>query len=536
MHIQLLVAAAIAWLLCPGVLADTVTLRSGARVDGDIVVSNPDQVTLRDAKGNFRTFRRDEITKVELNDRGKKREAQKQPDSPARSAAPPEPGPDPAATPPETTEVLATGVGKDADAARKDALRQAVSQVVGTLVVANELVANDQLIDSKILTYSDGYVERYEPMGDPAIRDGLVRLKVRAWVRQGKLTKTLVENNVPVREFDLRSIQGQSETSAEQARSAEEIVKAVFTGFPTKVLKAEALQPIRIDGDDSETIVEVPLRVTVDMAKWKAWTDEVKRALDPIAEAKGTENWNVRMAGWYPMVAAKPKGKAKSLEEPDSVSEARNSPILDRFIPSADQANGVIYYGAPNPSIASKEKRVVAILDKLGGKISWWQLPDTAWATYRACRQIPTCHVRIVDDEGESIGTAVQGWTDAIKRRTPGQPDWVLDNSGKIGAPELRSWSRQAGFYNADMVCLLRVFPKSSGWTWTNDHFDQTELLADRDGFDYLRLHVPSAVGSVGAIPVGFLSPTLVYPRRFRIPGSFADIANAKVEVDFADR
>jgi hypothetical protein len=363
-----------------------------------------------------------------------------------------------------------------------------------------------------------------------------VRLKVRAWVRQGKLTKTLVENNVPVREFDLRSMQGQSVTSAQQARSAEEIVKAVFTGFPTKVLKAEALQPIRIDGDDAETIVEVPLRVTVDMAKWKAWMDEVKRALDPIAEAKGTENWNVRMAGWYPMVAAKPKGKAKSLEEPDSVSEARNSPILDRFIPSADQANGVIFYKAPNPSIASKEKRVVAILDKLGGKISWWQLPDTAWATYRACRQIPTCHVRIVDDEGESIGTAVQGWTDAIKRRTPGQPDWVLDNSGKIGAPELRSRSSQAGFYNADMVCLLRVFPKSSGWTWTNDHFDQTELLADRDGFDYLRLHVPSAVGSVGAIPVGFLSPTLVYPRRFRIPGSFADIANAKVEVDFADR
>ena len=65
MRIHLLLAAALAWLLCPGALADTVTLRSGARVYGEIVVSNADRVTLRDSEGNLQTFRRNEIAKQE---------------------------------------------------------------------------------------------------------------------------------------------------------------------------------------------------------------------------------------------------------------------------------------------------------------------------------------------------------------------------------------------------------------------------------------------------------------------------------------
>lgn len=49
-------------------------------------------------------------------------------------------------------EVVATGIGNDKEAARKDALREAVAQVVGALVVTRSEVDNDELIASKILT------------------------------------------------------------------------------------------------------------------------------------------------------------------------------------------------------------------------------------------------------------------------------------------------------------------------------------------------------------------------------------------------
>ena len=52
----------------------------------------------------------------------------------------------------QLVEVVAEGLGNTPDDARKNALRAAVSQVVGMLVVGVDREQNDAVIESKVLT------------------------------------------------------------------------------------------------------------------------------------------------------------------------------------------------------------------------------------------------------------------------------------------------------------------------------------------------------------------------------------------------
>ena len=551
-----LLPAVLALATALGAAADTITLRTGGKLNGKVVVQDSKQVTLRDTKGSFRTFTRDEISKVEFNDIGTEPPAPKPPKAAppdgkgtdgTPDAAPDEPAP-PATAPKQApaddailaiTEVLASGTGKDADSARKDALRQAVSQVVGSLVVASDVVANDELIDSKILTYSDGYVEKWEPVGEPTSKDGVVRMKIRAWVRQGKLTKALTDNKVPVKDVDLRSMQGQSETLAQQARSAEEVVDALFEGFPAKLLVAEPLTPVRVSGDESGTVFEVPVRVKVDMAKWKAFVAEAKRVLDPIAEAKGSEAWNTKMAGWYPLAGptSAPKGRPQQgrprvdTTEPETIAKGRASYWLTRFIPEPERTSGSITtadFGRrlPGTNVGQNRKRVFAVLDNLGGKLSWWQLPKQAWT--RLTSRVPSMalHVQIVDGEGAANSTAIQDWEEEVEDPRPGQPNHtVIRRDAGLGRPLLAvGENRDRADDSCAMTCCIEL---ENNGEWTP--------LARPS--DFMRLALPGAIGFEDTGDASFINPSAIFPFRFRVPGEIASLApDSKIVVEFVDQ
>ena len=83
----------------------------------------------------------------------------------------------------DTQTVVAEGVGLTPDESFKDALRTAVRQVVGTVVDAETLVRNDDLIKDQILTYSDGFVPRHKQLSQKQEGD-LWRTTIRATVER----------------------------------------------------------------------------------------------------------------------------------------------------------------------------------------------------------------------------------------------------------------------------------------------------------------------------------------------------------------
>ncbi len=96
-------------------------------------------------------------------------------------------------------EVVARGIGaivsgdlaKAEEDAISNALRNAVEQVIGTMVQSDVLVQNYQTIEDRIYSQSAGYVEQYQVMGKSRQGDTILEVTIKAVVRKGSLKNNL---------------------------------------------------------------------------------------------------------------------------------------------------------------------------------------------------------------------------------------------------------------------------------------------------------------------------------------------------------
>src|SRR4030042_5041960 len=85
-------------------------------------------------------------------------------------------------------EVIARGMGavisgdlaKAEEDAISNALRNAVEQVIGTMIQSEVLVQNYQTIEDRIYSQSAGYVERYEVIGKSRQGDKILEGTIKA--------------------------------------------------------------------------------------------------------------------------------------------------------------------------------------------------------------------------------------------------------------------------------------------------------------------------------------------------------------------
>lgn len=96
-------------------------------------------------------------------------------------------------------EVIVRGVGaiiggdlaKARDDALDNALRNAVEQVIGTMVQSEVLVKNYQLVEDNIYRQTRGYVQSYQIINEARQGDNILELTVKAVVRKGVLKNDL---------------------------------------------------------------------------------------------------------------------------------------------------------------------------------------------------------------------------------------------------------------------------------------------------------------------------------------------------------
>ena len=94
--------------------------------------------------------------------------------------------------------VLAEGIGKDAMEARANAFRDAVSRVVGSLVSAETLVKNDEVIRDTVLEYSGGFIRSHDVIRTETLASGLVRVRIQATVARLQVLARLRDAKVAV--------------------------------------------------------------------------------------------------------------------------------------------------------------------------------------------------------------------------------------------------------------------------------------------------------------------------------------------------
>jgi len=191
----------------------------------------------------------------------------------------------------QTLEVIASGSGITADLSTKAAIRAAVEQAVGQLVDASTLVKNDEVVSDKILTYSGGYVDGYEMLGQPAQGDGgLFVTKIKARVKKTELVEKLRAENVTVAAVKGTSLFGEMLTKQQQMQDAAAILEEDFKDVPLKLLTAGVV--LKSSGEPCMALDEVSGKVTasvvlqVDMKAYDAWVKSVCAKLDVIADGK----------------------------------------------------------------------------------------------------------------------------------------------------------------------------------------------------------------------------------------------------------
>lgn len=93
----------------------------------------------------------------------------------------------------DIVKVKGRGVGTTRAEALKDAYRDAVERAVGLYVDAESVVNNDELVEDKILTHSNAYIEKYDEIGIKKIDGGLIQIRIVATVKKSELTASLAK-------------------------------------------------------------------------------------------------------------------------------------------------------------------------------------------------------------------------------------------------------------------------------------------------------------------------------------------------------
>ena len=174
--------------------------------------------------------------------------------------------------------VEAEGVGLSPSAALKDAFREAVRQVVGTVVDGQTLVENDELIEDKVLTYSDGFVKKYEKLGERSA-DGLIRVKIRADVEQRSLVMKLEAANISVKRMEGKSLFAETITQLDAEKNATALLKKALGDLPA-LLTAENEDAPEYDRQASEVVLNIS--VGVDEKAYQAFAERLGNLLKKI--------------------------------------------------------------------------------------------------------------------------------------------------------------------------------------------------------------------------------------------------------------
>jgi hypothetical protein len=328
---------------------------------------------------------------------------------------------DPAGNPVAPPEVRVSEVdaaGATIEEAEKRGLRAAVEQVVGTLVLAEDRVVNDELIQSKIISVAEGFVERFERIGDPKVVDGLVRVRIRAWVRVSEVATSLRGNAIAVRSLDVKSVLGERDTKRIRDEEAMAGVRELFANWPNEVLSvgvtyAEGDRPRLISTGDADSVeVELLVRVSVDPDRWSAWMDRADRLFRSMG-VEPEEGWwefpedSLPLPRWWPT------------SERSRVVQERDRMRIERLIPRPGAWAQSWVMGQSFGKVWERPGALdsgTVMLRKPKEKPVQYRLPERYTTEIdRLSSALPEIELEIRTADGDRAGVPIRDWTETVE-------------------------------------------------------------------------------------------------------------------------
>jgi len=316
---------------CAIASADTLFLRNGTVIEGEVVRDTVDGVVFNGKIAGIwgeQFFERARVDRVERvpGDQGPGSARAAPPSLPASKPTPVTPVPSnpvPASTPaapdrptqsgtPNQTpsngvvEVEVTGQGATPQEAFDDAVREALRQVVGTFVRADSKVEDDRLVQDRIISHSQGFIEKATKVGNAKLKDGIYQQGAIVLVRRGEVGAVFAEGAKSEAKVDADSISARMNALRMRDASANELLAALFEGWPANVMKATVAEgPKALPGfqiprginaaiPDGHSYVEVKVDFEIDPNRWAEWCKAAKQVFEQVALKKENLKWNAK--------------------------------------------------------------------------------------------------------------------------------------------------------------------------------------------------------------------------------------------------
>lgn len=153
----------------------------------------------------------------------------------------------------DTKVVEICGRGLTEKSAIKDATRNAVVFVVGQIVDAQTITQNEDAIEDKIVSVSNGFVDAVQPIEGPESRGGTVLVRVRATVKSGQMKTDIVKLSEMSMDFNPSAAKAALESKVDNVEEMGNFLLQVWDTY-IKLFKIEELSH-EISMTDERTMI-----------------------------------------------------------------------------------------------------------------------------------------------------------------------------------------------------------------------------------------------------------------------------------------
>ena len=179
-------------------------------------------------------------------------------------------------------QIVASGMGTDADAALRNAYSNAIQQALGMYVDAETLVQNDQIIKDQVLTHSRGLIKEVKTL-DQSTENGLYTVRVQAKVERQPLLEKVKPMLKSTARIDGTSLHAGVATEQRQKQDA-----AALFAEAIKPMVGPGLFDFEFDGEPvldekNPSLLLVTVKIKPNLEKYKVAERHLLDVLKQIA-------------------------------------------------------------------------------------------------------------------------------------------------------------------------------------------------------------------------------------------------------------
>jgi len=211
--------------------------------------------------------------------------------------------------------------------ARAEGFRLAVSQAIGTLVLAESEVKNNELIRKDIIQYSSGYVEDFKVLQEIQAEDG-VQVVMDVWVSDSKIADRLLFVSEDKATVNGVKASAQYQTLLDEKNNGDKLITAVLNDFPARAFDVSiGKTQWRTVGRSLE--IYVPISISWD----EAYINALYEVL--MATRDGNNSLDQRYGKKYPSVVMI-KGKKNFFKAYAAYSDSHKLGLIEDLIVSSN--------------------------------------------------------------------------------------------------------------------------------------------------------------------------------------------------------